>query len=169
VYRQKEQGMATRAGKRRAKRNAHRGARETTDFGPPERRNRGGGLLIEETMEAGRRRARVRYECLLDLLLASGQLGEPREARRRYDAGLWLRRLYQRTHDDVLTQRYDTLGRDGSEMSDEMALEQSLYRRTLLAMGPEFAVLRRVCCDDRPTRVSLLRRALDRLADWRGL
>jgi len=140
-----------------------------SDLGPPERWARG-GLAVEETMQAGVRRARAKYECLLDLLLERGGLGEGRDARRRYDAGLWLRQLYQRTHDGAAIQRYDTLGRDQAEISDAEAAALDLYRRTLLAMGPAFGVLRRVCCDDRPVPPNGgLRACLDRLADWRGM
>ena len=145
------------------------GDRGTADLGPPERWARG-ALALEETAQAGVRRARARYECLLDLLFARGELGEAQAARRRYDAGLWLRQLYQRTHDEVATQRFDALGRDQAEMSDEDAAALDLYRRTLLALGPGFGVLRRVCCDDRPAPADgRLPRALDRLADWRGM
>lgn len=139
------------------------------DHGTEERWSQGGDLELEETILAGIRRARAKYECLLDVLRDSGDLGEGPAGARRYDAGLWLRRLYQRTHDESIIWRYDTLGRDQSEMSDELAAAHSLYRRTMLAMGPEFGVLRQVCCDDRAGRLSLLQRGLDRLADWRGM
>lgn len=122
---------------------------------------------IERTAAAQAERER-KHECLLDVLHDCGDLGAPGIGARRYDAGLWLRRLYLRTHDERVIWRYDTLGRDQSEMSDEMAAAHGLYRRTMLAMGPEFGVLRQVCCDDRPRQLSYLLRALDRLADWRG-
>ena len=143
--------------------------RAKVDHGTRERWSKGDALELEETIHAGLRRARAKHECLLDVLHDCGDLGEGPTGARRYDAGLWLRRLYSRTHDEHVIWRYDTLGRDQSEMSEEQAAAHSLYRRTLLAMGPEFGVLRQVCCDGRPGRLSLLRRALDRLADWRGM
>lgn len=139
------------------------------DHGTRERWSKSNALKLEETIHAGVLRARAKYACLLDVLHDCGDLGEGPPGARRYDAGLWLRRLYLRTHDEHVIWRYDTLGRDQSEMSDELAAAHALYRRTMLAMGPEFGVLRQVCCDDRPGRLSLLQRALDRLADWRGI
>ncbi len=154
---------------KKSKRIRKKEPRQALDHGTEERWRRGGGLELAETIEAGILQARARYECLLDLLHKRGDLGEGPSGSRRHDAGLWLRRLYLRTHGERLVWSYDQLGRDHSEMSDEQARVHGLYRRTMLAMGPEFGVLRRACCDDRPTRLSLLRRALDQLADWRGL
>ncbi len=143
--------------------------RARIDHGTRERWTQGSVLELEETIHAGIRRARAKYECLLDILLKCGDLGQGSTGARRYDAGLWLRKLYFQTHDEHVIWRYDTLGRDQSEMSDEQASAHRHYRRTMLAMGPEFGILRQVCCDDRPGRLSLLQRALDRLADWRGM
>ena len=166
-------GRKRKAGPRERSGRLQRSAAEP-DHGTRERWAQSGGLELEETIVAGVRRARARYECLLDVLYARGDLGGGPEAVRRYDAGLWLRRLYLRTHKRTVASRYETtnrdlVGRQLAEMSDELAYAQALYRRTLLAMGPDFGVLRSVCCDDRPSRLSLLLRALDRLADWRGL
>lgn len=107
---------------------------------------------------------RTRYKSLLDVLQDAGDLGERPESERRHDAGMWLRRLYQRTHRDLPIDQ----DRAQAELRDELAEDNTLYRRTMLAMGPEFGVLRTVCCADRPARLSLLLRALDKLADWRG-
>lgn len=144
------------------------------DHGTRERWAHGGGMELEETIVAGLHRARAKYECLLDVLHARGDLGSARDATRRYDAGLWLRRLYLRTHKRTVGSRYDVvdrdkIGRQQTEMSDDLAVAHRLYRRTMLAMGSDFGVLRLVCCDDRPSRLNLLHRALDRLADWRGM
>lgn len=142
---------------------------KTLDHGTKERWAKPLVLELEETIHAGVRRARSKYECLLDALHENGDLGQGQTAAVRYTAGIWLRKLYQRTHHEGVVWRFDLLGHDQSEMSDEQAAAHALYRRTMLMMGPEFGVLRQVCCDGRPGRLSLLTRALDRLAKWRGL
>ena len=135
----------------------------------PERLAKGGAIDLEETIHAGILRARAKYSCLLDVLMDCGDLGESTVAARRYDAGIWLRRLYIRTREPSVVGAYGHQSAAAYEMSDELAAAHSLYRRTMLAMGPEFGVVRQVCCDDRPGRLALLTRALDRLANWRGL
>ena len=110
-------------------------------------------------------------ECLLDAMREAGTLGsELDRSNRRHAAGLWLRRLYQ----GVMMPRVTMdLSRDGdrgqAEMSDRQAARHSLYCRTIKALGPDWKMIRQVCCEDRRVFSPRLLPALDRLADWRGM
>lgn len=165
-----------RAGRKRAAKVLRREANGRAQRGPveplmptPERIAKGGVIDLVETMQAGVRCARVKHECLLDVLRDCGDLGKGQEATRRYDAGLWLRRLYLRTHEPVVVGAYGDQTAAAYEISDELAAAHSIYRRAMLALGPEFGALRQVCCQDQPARLDTLKRGLDRLANWRGI
>ena len=48
-------------------------------------------------------------------------------------------------------------------------LKTSVRGRAMLAMGPDWEIIRQVCCEDRRVFSPRLLPALDRLADWRGI
>jgi hypothetical protein len=143
-------------------------------------------VVVEETMAAGVTRARNQHECALEILLRTAQLG-PRvsanpekwsdEALRRFEAGMWLRRLYHRCKlSGSLTMCYDVGGRDKGEMSDEEAdrlrWNQNALRDTYRALRMWWTPLRDVCGLDHtltPDGMDRLLKGLDALADHRGI
>lgn len=142
-------------------------------------------FLAEEvkTEDAGVFAHKLAAECFLDALYHKGRLryaSEPappkdEEARRRLQAGLWLRSLFERSG---LRQRetmaYSIFGQGGggAEMSDAEAWNMRCWADTMRELGavPGY-VLRSVCCFDAlPAKRSVdLRWCLDLLADLRGI
>ena len=107
-------------------------------------------------------------------LMAKGQLGDGDRARRRLSAALWLKHLYeldQATSSGRASKGASIGAQAGfSEAAAPplapSAARRDAFERAAAAMGPEFGVLYQTCCLDQKTRLSLLRRALDRLIDW---
>lgn len=133
-----------------------------------------GGLVreVRDSNEAESVRVlgyRARNECLLDVLLESGDLGRKDESLRRYDTGLMLRSLHIRTHPESLGMRYETTQKDKGEMSDMMAWNKKAYQDSLKFLGMAATPVQAVCCyDARQTEYSVVLAGLDRLADfWR--
>lgn len=135
---------------------------------------------VAEQSEGGivtARHVRVVHECLLDVLLRSGALGAPGsdEARRRFEAGMWLRELYleKARLGPGMSCRFDAFGGrgDGADrMPDDIAWNIKCVQDTMRACAPHGPLLTALCChdDDRyPWRG--IARALTRLADHRGL
>ena len=134
-----------------------------------------------ETITAGVMVPVNEEECLLDRLYRAGWLGPPEDdpARRRLEAGLWLRRLHITTHDVAEgVWRYREGGRDQSEMTDRQAWNYKCYLDTARALGHHWRGLEKVCCFDHlpfrarsrnDPRLAALQDALDALADHRGL
>ena len=140
-----------------------------------ERLAKGPAIVRVETIAAGITVPFNQEECLLDRLYRRASLGPPggAAARRRLEAGLWLRRLYVETHDLAEgVWRYHEGGRDQSEMSDHQAWNHKRYLDTARALGPHWRTLEAACCLDRAPAArgaEALRRALDALADHRGM
>lgn len=164
-------------------------ARSGEDFGPAvvggvglAARLAAGALVmgVAEQSEGGivtARHVRAVHECMLDLLLRAGALGAPGsdEARRRFEAGLWLRELYleKARLGSGMSCRFDAFGGrgDGADrIPDDVAWNIKCVQDTMRACAPYGPLLTALCChdDDRyPWRG--IDRALTRLADHRGL
>lgn len=150
---------------------------KVSDFGAASRAGHDGGVVIEtreltvqgNIVSVG---ARARYECQLDRLLEKEMI-----APELYDAGIWLRSLYLRSHHSDGVSRYGDLGFDrdggrsshGPEMSDELAWNLRALRDTMLSLKAHWPCLRRLCCDDRmPGSRRAIVDALQALAKLRG-
>ncbi len=139
-----------------------------------ERLAKGPAIVRVETIAAGVTVPFNKEECLLDRLYRRAWLGPPGgdAARRRLEAGLWLRRLYVKTHDLAEgVWRYHEGGRDQSEMTDRQAWNHKCYLDTARALGAHWRPLEAACCLDRVSvrSAGALQRALDALADHRGM
>lgn len=146
-----------------------------------ERLAKGQSIVRVETITAGATVPVNQEECLLDRLYRAGWLGPPERdpARRRLEAGLWLRRLYIVTHDVAEgVWRYRDGGRDQSEMTDRQAWNHKCYLDTARALGRHWRNLEKACCFDHlpfrarsrgDPRIADLQDALDALADHRGM
>ena len=122
-------------------------------------------------------------ECLLDALLADGGLtgsdGDTEAARRRHEAGVWLRTLHDATGLQASQTGSYAPASDTStgEMSDEQSEAWGAYTRTMRALNRDLSGVARfiesVCVWDqapgRPHMMAMLRFGLDRLARLRGL
>ncbi len=156
-----------------AKRGAASGAR--ADTGPKERHQHGDVIELEETMQAGLRRARNRTQVALDRYLIRREISE-----RQYDAGSKLYRQWRASGSQLsVTGRYGPrLGR--SEEKSEFQIDmRRRVDRALRDVGSQLsAVLVHVCLCDLPARdwavraggapqagIVVLRLALDALAD----
>lgn len=127
------------------------------------------------TEDAGIDATLILDECLLDTLKFAGQLDGPKQedVQRRYDAGIWLRRLFGRAG---LRRRvgmsFEPRSPSEPAMSDARAWNFRCWKETMQDMGRYRFVLQRVCCfDEMPGSYSLLDlvHGLDKLADLRGL
>lgn len=152
------------------------------DFGPVVVR----GLTVKRRIEVGElvlenaeattggmvaaRRVRRAVDCMLDHLLRTGQLGAGDTAKRRHEAGMWLRVLY---HEKAMlgprsTQRYGAGAGGKQELDDATAWNRRCFNDVARELPMYAAVLIAVCCHDEPRTLSICR-ALDALADHRGM
>lgn len=171
---------------------------DARDFGTAEFHRKHQVIEIP-TEDAGIMAAQVVEECLLDSLYRRGKLTRksdtaPEQIRRRYDAGLWLRRLYEniglRTRS---TMAYSVFGQAGSPKSDfiDLGAEEDdndlskpapnkdaqnwnwrCWRETLKGVGYfHSTLLVAVCCTDTIPNQNRcdLRHSLERLAHLRGM
>lgn len=147
----------------------------SSDTGPIERHQHGDSIELEETMQAGLRRARNRSQTILDRYLLRRQITE-----RQYDAGNKIYRQWRASGSQVsVTGRYAPRLGHSTEKSE---YQIDMRRRVDLAMrdvGSQLsAVLVHVCLCDLPARdwaigaggapqagIVVLRLALDALAD----
>lgn len=124
-------------------------------------------------MKAGIYRERVKDECVLDVLLESEKLGWPENSMRRYDAGIWLRQLYLKTHDEQGVSSYQRQSIHGTgELSAQLKWNTQCYYETAIALKPHWRRLYAVCCENKlPQQRTLWATidALDALADHRHI
>lgn len=141
-------------------------------YGTPEfhRKHRGRPVPTED---AGEFAILVDEECLLDTLRNAGRLGEGDDLTRRFSAGIWLRALFDRAGlRDKVGMSFEPPVQGKGEMTDAQAWNRRCWNETMREMGVYAFLLLRVCVfDELPHSYSLrhLERALDRLADHRGL
>jgi hypothetical protein len=146
-----------------------------SDTGPKERHHHGDAIELEETIQAGIRRARNRSQTILDRYLLRWQISE-----RQYDAGNKIYRQWRASVSQVsVTGRYGPRLGHSPEKSE---YQIDMRRRVDLAMrevGSQLsAVVVHVCLCDLPARdwainaggapqagIVVLRLALDALAD----
>ena len=128
-------------------------------------------VVVEETMIAGRKRARVMNHSLVDRLFYAGRLGMSRDASPRHDAAVWLRGLYDAIPGSgpSIASVYDPQPRGDEEMTDRQALDYRLFVDTALHMGKHWAPLSNAVCCDRPVADDSLCVALDYLRKIRGM
>lgn len=139
----------------------------------PERVKKGREIVIEprETASAGNvvmTGQRELQECALDILFRNGRLGQPKEARSRYNAGYWLRELYLKTHPSEGVGAYSIRLESSGEMTDEMAWNLKTYQDTATDLRRHWRILEQVCCEDHAQGNPLpIWEALDALAELR--
>jgi hypothetical protein len=173
----KLQGQAKRSGERRSA-----APRAGSDFGalsPGAREEKGDVIALEETVQAGVKRARVRSQSMLDRYLLRDQI-----SRRQYDAGERLHRLWRASGAaPMVVANYGPRIKGGGDISDRQAALRADIGTVLTAIGSRQAsVLIHVClCDEaagdwggrhrgRATDgIPILRLALDGLADYWGM
>ncbi len=147
-----------------------------SDYGPGERLNKG-GVILEETMRAGVKRARVTLETALDWYYAKNVLCADDANRNQllYDTGMELRNDWTLAGlDPLVISPYKELT-SGGTIEEFMAMREDAYRRwrkAIEAVGPIAAneVIEVCCMGNRVGRVGLeiLRRGLDVLARHYG-
>lgn len=145
------------------------------DIGPAERHRHGDTIELEETMQAGVRRARNRTQTALDRYLLRREISE-----RQYDAGGRLYRQWRASGSQVsVTGRYGPRLGHSPEKSEFQIDMRRRVDRALADVGRQLAaVLVHVCLCDLPARawvvraggapqagIVVLRLALDALAD----
>lgn len=148
---------------------------DQSDTGPVERHQHGDAIELEETIQAGQRRARNRSQTILDRYLLRRQITE-----RQYDAGNKIYRQWRAAGSQVsVTGRYGPRLGHSPEKSE---YQIDMRHRVNLAMrdvGSQLsAVVVHVCLCDLPARdwaisaggapqagIVVLRLALDALAD----
>lgn len=117
-------------------------------------------------------------ECLLDVLLADGGLGSDKDtARKRHEAGIWLRTLHTDAGLSVSqTGSYAPATDTGTgDLTPEQETALKLFNRYMRRLGPGPAprLLQQVCCWDELPRaeatLAFLRYGLDKLVRMRGL
>jgi len=153
-----------------------------SDFGPlglKGREEKGDSIVLEETVQAGVKRARVRSQSMLDRYLLRGQI-----SRRQYDAGERLHRAWRASGAaPMVVANYGPRIKGGNEMTERQAVQRADVTAALVALGTRLAsVLIHVClCDEaagdwgghhrgRATDgIPILRLALDSLADHWGM
>jgi len=129
-----------------------------------------GGIVTE-------RNVRQSVECLLDVLLRTGELGSPDadEARRRFEAGMWLRELYiERAQLSPTTSlKFDSSGRRADfadAIPEDVAWNIKVFQDAMRECKPYGTMLTAVCChDDDGYPRNGIARALTKLADHRGI
>lgn len=116
--------------------------------------------------------------CLLDTLYRERRLRHPGEdgddsAKRRLEAGMWLRELY---HEKAMLAPRSTAyygeGRGGEdEIPEHVAWNRKVVTDTMRALYRHANLLMRVCCHDEMPRQDqhMIVVALDALADHRGM
>ena len=176
--------MRNSKGDRKRRRLALRQGRATehSDFGALDleaRRAKGDVVELEETIEAGVRRARVRNQTIMDRYLLREQV-----SRRQYDAGQRLYAVWRASGRASLTiSNYGLRIIGSAEMTDHQAVLRSDLAEALRAVGPRLSsILTHVCLCDEPAGnwgerhrgkasdgIAVLRLALDSLADYWGV
>ena len=141
---------------------------------PDERFKHGHTITLCETSAAGVFAHQNHTETQLDFLFYHGFLGQDDNGKRRYDAGLWLYQLYNKTHPSEGVMSYHDVNQREHEMSDAMAWNLKCYNETSKDLKTHWKTLYQCCCLGRYTitrsgAVSKLRAALDGLADLRGI
>lgn len=146
-----------------------------TDIGPKERYQHGDVIDLEETIQAGLRRARNRTQTVLDRYLLRREISE-----RQYDAGNKLYRQWRASGSQVsVTGRYGPRLGHSPERSEFQIDMRRRVDAALRDVGKQLsAVLVHVCLCDLPARdwairsggapqagIVVLRLALDALAD----
>lgn len=153
-----------------------------SDFGAlnlAERQARGDVVVLEETVHAGVRRARVRTQSMMDRYLHRDQITQ-----RQYDAGMRLYAAWRASGSaQTVVAHYGLRIQGGGEMSQRQAAIRADVTAALVAMGTRLAsALVHVClCDEAAgdwgerqrgkaaDGIPVLRLALDSLADYWGL
>lgn len=145
------------------------------DTGPSERYQHGDAIEIEETIQAGLRRARNRSQTILDRYLLRRQISD-----RQYDAGNKIYRQWRASGSQAsVTARYGPRLGHSPEKSDHQIDMRHRVDMALRDVGSQLsAVLIHVCLCDLPARdwaiaiggapqagIVVLRLALDALAD----
>ena len=145
------------------------------DTGPSERYQHGDAIEIEETIQAGLRRARNRSQTILDRYLLRRQISD-----RQYDAGNKIYRQWRASGSQAsVTGRYGPRLGHSPEKSDHQIDMRHRVDMALRDVGSQLsAVLIHVCLCDLPARdwaitiggapqagIVVLRLALDALAD----
>jgi hypothetical protein len=121
----------------------------------PERVRHSREMIIEprETESAGNvvmTGQRELQECALDILLRNDRLGRKGsdEARWRFNAGMWLRELYLKTHPSEGVGAYSIRLESSGEMTEEMAWNLKAYQDTATDLKRHWRILEQVCCED---------------------
>ena len=145
------------------------------DTGPSERHQHGDAIELEETIQAGLRRARNRSQTILDRYLLRRQISE-----RQYDAGNKIYRQWRASGSQAsVTGRYGPRLGHSPEKSEHQIDMRHRVDMALRDVGSQLsAVLVHVCLCDLPARdwaiaiggapqagIVVLRLALDALAD----
>lgn len=146
---------------------------------PTGERMAGAMYRVVPTEIAGGHAYQMHDDCLVSALYEAGALmghadGGSIAARRRLDAGMWLRTLYyeRACMAPAVCGGYGAR-RGTGEISEATAWNQRVWNDTMRHLGPAAAAtLRRHVIDDEPigTReIGRLRQCLDLLADHRGI
>ncbi len=143
------------------------------------RRAKGEVVAVEETMQAGQRRARVKSQTMLDRYLLRQQIDQ-----RQFDAGERLHRVWRASGSaQTVVASYGLRVRGGGELTQRQAALRADVTSALLAVGNRQAsILVHVClCDESAgdwgerhrgranDGIAVLRLALDSLADHWGM
>lgn len=146
---------------------------------PRQREARGDVVVLEETIEAGRRRVRVLTQTLLDRYRQRGQITD-----RQFDAGERLHGLWRAAGAaQTVVMHYGIRIQGRGDLGERQAALRGDVTRALTTVGPRLAsVLVHVClCDEAAgdwgerhrgrsgDGIAVLRLALDALADHWGL
>jgi len=146
-----------------------------SDTGPKERHHHGDAIELEETIQAGIRRARNRSQTVLDRYLLRRQITE-----RQYDAGNKIYRQWRASGSQVsVTGRYRPRLGHSPENNEHQIDRRCRVDRAMRDVGSQLsAVVVHVCLCDLPARdwaisaggapqagIVVLRLALDALAD----
>jgi hypothetical protein len=124
----------------------------------PERMKKGREMVIEARDRGSAGNVIVTgqtelQECALDVLYRRKKLGGPRDARDRFNAGMWLRTLYVETHpsDGVGAYSVRLDGMSGSserDLTDAEAWNLKAYQDTAKDLHSVWRILEQVCCDN---------------------
>jgi len=154
------------------------------DIGPPERHRKGDKIVELEVMredragyksKAGEVVAFNATECSLDVMWERGHLGPEKDAKRRRDAGWWLRELYLRLHGSIGVQGYHDAWSKFSDVASNMSEADSWNFKVMMdtqrTLKHHWRPLECVCILDRRYSQAwpALHTALDLLADHRGI
>lgn len=156
------------------------------DTGPPERYRHGDRIIPFQVVEkdkagykakAGEIAMLNQSECSLDLMYHRGHLGNhDHDAKRRYDAGMWLRELHLKLHNvSVGVASYSDAWHKfqdiASDLSDVDCWNFKAFLETRRALKHHWRPLECVCIMDRRYGKAwpALHTSLDLLADLRGI